>query len=135
VSLVPFPRALCSCCAHLPLPARHLLTPHQTQPQLFLLRKPDETTVFVGRETAEAKAESRWLLLLLLLFLGFIVELRGKEMDTGKRSMSITQTGAGRKASVASGAGGDGSADAALAKMGYASELPRNLSMLSVLGL
>jgi hypothetical protein len=56
-------------------------------------------------------------------------------MDAGKRSMSITQTGAGRKASVASGAGGDGSADAALAKMGYASELPRNLSMLSVLGL
>ncbi|KAL5121504.1 hypothetical protein ACEQ8H_000576 [Pleosporales sp. CAS-2024a] len=29
----------------------------------------------------------------------------------------------------------DGSADAALAKMGYQSELPRNLSMLSVLGL
>lgn len=29
----------------------------------------------------------------------------------------------------------DASADAALAKMGYKSELPRNLSMLSVLGL
>lgn len=29
----------------------------------------------------------------------------------------------------------DPSADAALAKMGYQSELPRNLSMLSVLGL
>jgi len=29
----------------------------------------------------------------------------------------------------------DPSADAALAKMGYASELPRNLSMLSVLGM
>jgi hypothetical protein len=53
-------------------------------------------------------------------------------MDSNKRSMSITQTGAGRKASVASK---DASADAALAKMGYASELPRNLSMLSVLGL
>lgn len=55
-------------------------------------------------------------------------------MDTTKRSMSISQTGAGRKASVAS-ASKDASADAALAKMGYASELPRNLSMLSVLGL
>jgi hypothetical protein len=31
--------------------------------------------------------------------------------------------------------GGDPSADAALAKMGYQSELPRNLSMMSVLGL
>jgi len=29
----------------------------------------------------------------------------------------------------------DGHADAALAQMGYKSELPRNLSMLSVLGL
>lgn len=29
----------------------------------------------------------------------------------------------------------DGSAEAALAKMGYKSELPRNLSMLSILGL
>lgn len=29
----------------------------------------------------------------------------------------------------------DASADAALAKMGYQSELPRNLSMLSVLGM
>jgi hypothetical protein len=29
----------------------------------------------------------------------------------------------------------DAQADAALANMGYASELPRNLSMLSVLGL
>lgn len=34
-----------------------------------------------------------------------------------------------RKASV------DGAAEAQLAKMGYQSELPRNLSMLSVLGL
>ncbi|KAF2269014.1 amino acid permease-like protein [Lojkania enalia] len=42
-----------------------------------------------------------------------------------KRSLSITQ----RRGSV------DPSADAALAKMGYTSELPRNLSMLSVLGL
>ncbi|CAI6328546.1 unnamed protein product [Periconia digitata] len=42
------------------------------------------------------------------------------------RSLSITQ----RQASVT-----DVRADAALAKMGYASELPRNLSMLSVLGL
>jgi hypothetical protein len=42
-----------------------------------------------------------------------------------KRSLSIGD----RRASV------DPSADAALAKMGYASELPRNLSMLSVLGL
>ena len=49
--------------------------------------------------------------------------------------MPPAHSGAGRKASVASGARGDGSADAALAKMGYASELPRNLSMLSVLGL
>ncbi|KAF2006188.1 polyamine transporter TPO5 [Amniculicola lignicola CBS 123094] len=45
----------------------------------------------------------------------------------GKRSLSIT--GAQRRGSV------DPSADAALAKMGYASELPRNLSMLSVLGM
>jgi hypothetical protein len=29
----------------------------------------------------------------------------------------------------------DAAADAALAKMGYASELPRNLSMMSILGL
>ena len=29
----------------------------------------------------------------------------------------------------------DGSAEAALAKMGYKGELPRNLSMLSILGL
>lgn len=55
-------------------------------------------------------------------------------MDENKRSMGITQTGAGRKASVASNSK-DPSADAALAKLGYASELPRNLSMLSVLGL
>jgi hypothetical protein len=53
-------------------------------------------------------------------------------MDAGKRSMSITA--GGRKASVGDGSK-DPSADAALAKMGYASELPRNLSMLSVLGL
>lgn len=57
-----------------------------------------------------------------------------QDMDSSKRSMSITATGAGRKASVAGGSK-DPSADAALAKMGYASELPRNLSMLSVLGL
>lgn len=57
-------------------------------------------------------------------------------MDAIKRSLSITQTGAGRKASMASAGGSkDPSADAALAKMGYTSELPRNLSMLSVLGL
>lgn len=42
-----------------------------------------------------------------------------------KRSLSITN----RRGSV------DPSADAQLAKMGYKSELPRNLSMLSVLGL
>lgn len=48
--------------------------------------------------------------------------------------MSITQPGAARKGSVAS-VSKDPGADAALAKMGYASELPRNLSMLSVLGL
>ncbi|KAF2688763.1 amino acid permease-like protein [Lentithecium fluviatile CBS 122367] len=42
-----------------------------------------------------------------------------------KRSLSITQ----RRGSV------DPGADAALAKMGYANELPRNLSMLSVLGM
>ena len=29
----------------------------------------------------------------------------------------------------------EGEADAALAKMGYKSELPRNLSMMSILGL
>lgn len=45
-----------------------------------------------------------------------------------KRSLSITHHG-DRRGSV------DPSADAALAKMGYASELPRNLSMLSVLGM
>ena len=50
--------------------------------------------------------------------------------------MSIAQTAARRKASGGGGGGTqDPSADAALAKMGYASELPRNLSMLSVLGL
>lgn len=77
-------------------------------------------------------------MLVIVVFVFWVSIVRTKtvqEMDTGKRSMSITQTGAGRKASVASGARGDGSADAALAKMGYASELPRNLSMLSVLGL
>lgn len=37
----------------------------------------------------------------------------------------------GRKGSV----GVDASADAALAKMGYTSEMPRNLSMMSILGL
>ena len=41
-----------------------------------------------------------------------------------KRSLSITQQ-----------RGADPSADAALAKLGYTSELPRNLSMLSVLGM
>lgn len=35
----------------------------------------------------------------------------------------------GRRTSV------DAAADAALARMGYKSELPRNLSMLSILGL
>jgi len=41
-----------------------------------------------------------------------------------------------RKASITSRTGSvDAHADAALAKMGYASELPRNLSMLSVLGM
>lgn len=50
-----------------------------------------------------------------------------------KRSISITQSGEGdgvRRRSV-----NDAGADAALAKMGYQSELPRNLSMLSVLGM
>jgi hypothetical protein len=42
-----------------------------------------------------------------------------------KRSASIAQ----RRGSV------DPGADAALAKLGYASELPRNLSMISVLGM
>jgi hypothetical protein len=42
-----------------------------------------------------------------------------------KRSSSIIQ----RRGST------DPSADAALAKLGYASELPRNLSMISVLGM
>jgi hypothetical protein len=36
---------------------------------------------------------------------------------------------------TAAGASADTSAEAALAKMGYKSELPRNLGMLSVLGL
>lgn len=49
-------------------------------------------------------------------------------MESEKRSVSIT--GAGRRASAT-----DPSADAALAKLGYQSELPRNLSMLSVLGM
>ena len=89
-----------------------------------------------GRDECICGVESRVAGYCIFLFLGFIVRTKTvQEMDTGKRSMSITQTGAGRKASVASGARGDGSADAALAKMGYASELPRNLSMLSVLGL
>ncbi|KAF1961459.1 amino acid permease-like protein [Byssothecium circinans] len=47
-------------------------------------------------------------------------------MAITKRSLSLTQR---------HGSTSDPSADAALAKMGYASELPRNLSMLSVLGL
>jgi hypothetical protein len=49
-------------------------------------------------------------------------------------SMEITH----RKGSAGGGdaeGGGRGDAEARLAKMGYASELPRNLSMLSVLGL
>ncbi|KAL5443085.1 hypothetical protein PMIN07_010673 [Paraphaeosphaeria minitans] len=46
-------------------------------------------------------------------------------MDITHRKGSV----AGRKGSV------DGAAEAQLAKMGYQSELPRNLSMLSVLGL
>ncbi|KAF2031616.1 amino acid permease-like protein [Setomelanomma holmii] len=46
-----------------------------------------------------------------------------------RRSNSITGS-MGRRGSTV-----DPSADAALAKMGYASELPRNLSMMSVLGL
>lgn len=45
-----------------------------------------------------------------------------------KRSLSVASA-AQRRGSV------DPSADAALAKMGYTSELPRNLSMLSVLGM
>jgi hypothetical protein len=45
-----------------------------------------------------------------------------------KRSLSVASA-TQRRGSV------DPSADAALAKMGYASELPRNLSMLSVLGM
>ena len=44
--------------------------------------------------------------------------------------MEITQ----RKGSVRNGSVDKG-ADAQLAKMGYQSELPRNLSMLSVLGM
>ncbi|KAF1829571.1 polyamine transporter TPO5 [Decorospora gaudefroyi] len=55
-----------------------------------------------------------------------------------KRNASVTETGAGggsgsggRRASVKN----DPNADAALQKMGYQSELPRNLSMLSVLGM
>lgn len=40
-----------------------------------------------------------------------------------------------RKASITRNGSGDANADAALAKMGYASELPRNLSMLSILGM
>lgn len=39
------------------------------------------------------------------------------------------------KASITRPGSGDANADAALAKMGYASELPRNLSMLSILGM
>lgn len=40
-----------------------------------------------------------------------------------------------RKDSEARRASGDGTAEAALAKMGYKSELPRNLSIISVLGM
>ncbi|KAF2660246.1 amino acid permease-like protein [Lophiostoma macrostomum CBS 122681] len=47
-----------------------------------------------------------------------------------KRSLSIASAGVQRRGSHA-----DPSADAALARLGYASELPRNLSMLSVLGM
>jgi hypothetical protein len=46
-----------------------------------------------------------------------------------RRSNSITGS-MGRQGSTT-----DPGADAALAKMGYQSELPRNLSMMSVLGL
>jgi hypothetical protein len=48
-----------------------------------------------------------------------------------RRSNSITGSMGARGQQVH----GDDGADAALAKMGYQSELPRNLSMLSVLGL
>jgi len=46
-----------------------------------------------------------------------------------RRSNSVTGSMGQRGATT------DASADAALAKMGYQSELPRNLSMMSVLGL
>ncbi|KAJ4369976.1 hypothetical protein N0V83_005740 [Neocucurbitaria cava] len=53
-----------------------------------------------------------------------------------KRSVSLTGShGAGGEGVVRRGSTTDPSADAALAKMGYQSELPRNLSMLSVLGM
>ena len=48
-----------------------------------------------------------------------------KQRVNMKRSASLSQ----RRGSV------DPSADAALARLGYVSELPRNLSMLSVLGM
>jgi hypothetical protein len=57
----------------------------------------------------------------------WIAKSRMRSMDN---SMEITH----RKGSVRRGSV-DGAAEAQLAKMGYQSELPRNLSMLSVLGL
>jgi hypothetical protein len=51
--------------------------------------------------------------------------LKGTADNMAKRSLSVPR----RRGST------DPSADAALAKLGYASELPRNLSMLSVLGM
>lgn len=54
----------------------------------------------------------------------------------GRRSVSTSGDGGGQGGGgEAKGSVSDPSADAALAKMGYASELPRNLSMLSVLGM
>lgn len=53
----------------------------------------------------------------------------------GRISVSTSGDGGGQGGGEAKGSVSDPSADAALAKMGYASELPRNLSMLSVLGM
>jgi hypothetical protein len=57
----------------------------------------------------------------------------GQELDKMMKRRSNSVTGSmGRRGSTTHA---DPSADAALAKMGYQSELPRNLSMMSVLGL
>jgi hypothetical protein len=61
---------------------------------------------------------------------------RSQRIDLGEAAKMMKRRSNSITGSIGlSGATTDPSADAALAKMGYQSELPRNLSMMSVLGL